>query len=135
MNNEPAVNLSMNRKGAEIWADMTRKASLEVNEAEGRTAGFIAIVLDEKVISAPRSANEITGGGTQISASMDVQEARVIYQTSLTAGKLDAQVKLPQVTLSDQLLVSVLCAVVLCLLPLEWVLLLSSCFSITVVQV
>ena len=54
------VNLSMNRKGAEIWADMTRKASLEVNEAEGRTAGFIAIVLDEKVISAPRSANEIT---------------------------------------------------------------------------
>ena len=97
MNNEPAVNLSMNRKGAEIWADMTRKASLEVNEAEGRTAGFIAIVLDEKVISAPRSANEITGGGTQISGSMDVQEARDLSNI-LTAGKLDAQV---QVTSSD----------------------------------
>ena len=69
----------------------------EVNEAEGLTAGFIAIVLDEKVIGAPRSANEITGGGTQISGSMDVQEARDLSNI-LTAGKLDAQV---QVTSSD----------------------------------
>ena len=97
MNNEPAVNLSMNRKGAETWAKMTRQASLEVDEANGRSAGFIAIVLDNKVISAPRSANEITGGGTQISGSMDVQEARDLANI-LTAGKLDAKV---EVTSSD----------------------------------
>ena len=97
INNEPAVNLSMNKKGAETWAKMTRQASLEVDEASGRTAGFIAIVLDNKVISAPRSANEITGGGTQISGSMDVQEARDLANI-LTAGKLDAKV---EVTSSD----------------------------------
>jgi len=92
MNNEPAVNLSMNSKGAETWAAMTRKASLEVDEANGFTAGFIAIVLDDKVISAPRSANEITGGGTQISGSMTVQEARDLANI-LTAGKMDAKVE------------------------------------------
>ena len=69
---------------------MTRKASLEVDETNGFTAGFIAIVLDDKVISAPRSANEITGGGTQISGSMTVQEARDLANI-LTAGKNGCQ--------------------------------------------
>jgi SecD/SecF fusion protein len=79
------VNMSKNAMGAKKWADITR-------ENEGRQ---IAIVLDNKVFSAPVSRGEITGGRSQIDGMASIDEARDLANI-LKSGKIDAQINIPQ---------------------------------------
>ncbi len=84
----PAVSMQMNAKGAKIWEEMTKKAY--------ETQGFIAIVLDNIVYSAPSvSSGPIAGGRSQISGSFSLTEA-VDLANVLRAGKLPASAEIVQ---------------------------------------
>ena len=77
---EMGVNLSMNSKGAKVWADLTRAAAAAGNRE-------IAIALDDNVVSAPRVNGPIEGGNSLISGSFSVQEATDLASI-LEVGKL-----------------------------------------------
>jgi SecD/SecF fusion protein len=84
----PAVSMQMNAKGAKIWEEMTKKAY--------ETQGFIAIVLDNTVYSAPSvSSGPIAGGRSQISGAFSLTEA-VDLANVLRAGKLPASAEIIQ---------------------------------------
>ncbi len=84
----PAVSMQMNAKGAKTWEEMTKKAY--------ETQGFIAIVLDNIVYSAPSvSSGPIAGGNSQISGSFSLTEA-VDLANVLRAGKLPASAEIVQ---------------------------------------
>ncbi len=84
----PAVSMQMNAKGAKIWEEMTKVAY--------ETQGFIAIVLDDIVYSAPSvSSGPIAGGNSQISGSFSLTEA-VDLANVLRAGKLPASAEIVQ---------------------------------------
>ena len=84
----PAVSMQMNAKGAKTWEEMTKKAY--------ETQGFIAIVLDNIVYSAPSvSTGPISGGNSQISGSFSLTEA-VDLANVLRAGKLPASAEIVQ---------------------------------------
>ncbi|MFK7831931.1 MAG: protein translocase subunit SecDF [Winogradskyella sp.] len=84
----PAVSMQMNAKGAKIWEEMTKKAF--------ETQGFIAIVLDNIVYSAPSvSSGPIAGGNSQISGAFSLTEA-VDLANVLRAGKLPASAEIVQ---------------------------------------
>lgn len=79
---KPCVNMSMNGAGAKTWEEMTEKAYTE--------KGFIAIVLDDVVYSAPGvSSGKISGGNSVISGNFDVTETKDLANV-LRAGKLPA---------------------------------------------
>ena len=79
----PAVSLSMNAIGAQVWEEMT-----------GANVGkSVAIVLDNKVFSAPVVQGKIAGGNTEISGLDDIEEAKDLANI-LKSGKLDAKVKI-----------------------------------------
>ncbi len=85
---KPSVEMQMNSKGAQIWEEMTGKAF--------STQGFIAIVLDNVVYSAPGvSTGAIAGGRSQISGSFDVSETKDLANV-LRAGKLPASADIVQ---------------------------------------
>lgn len=79
------VSMTMNAIGAKKWADITR-----INEGKQ-----IAIVLDNKVFSAPRSRGEITGGRSQIDGMANIDEANDLANI-LKSGKIDARINIPQ---------------------------------------
>jgi len=84
----PAVSMQMNAKGAKIWEEMTKVAF--------ETQGYIAIVLDDIVYSAPSvSSGPIAGGNSQISGSFSLTEA-VDLANVLRAGKLPASAEIVQ---------------------------------------
>ncbi|WP_179339850.1 protein translocase subunit SecDF [Winogradskyella ludwigii] len=84
----PAVSMQMNTKGAKVWEEMTKTAY--------ETQGFIAIVLDNTVYSAPSvSSGPIAGGRSQISGSFSLTEA-VDLANVLRAGKLPASAHIEQ---------------------------------------
>ena len=84
----PAVSMQMNAKGAKIWEEMTRNAY--------ETQGFIAIVLDEIVYSAPSvTTGPIAGGNSQISGAFSLNEA-IDLANVLRAGKLPASAEIVQ---------------------------------------
>ncbi|MBU2930224.1 protein translocase subunit SecDF [Winogradskyella psychrotolerans] len=84
----PAVSMQMNAKGAKTWEEMTKKAY--------ETQGYIAIVLDNTVYSAPSvSTGAIAGGRSQISGSFTLAEA-VDLANVLRAGKLPASAEIIQ---------------------------------------
>lgn len=84
----PAVSMQMNAKGAKVWEEMTKKAY--------ETQGYIAIVLDNTVYSAPSvSSGPIAGGRSQISGSFSLTEA-VDLANVLRAGKLPASAQIVQ---------------------------------------
>jgi SecD/SecF fusion protein len=86
--NKPMVSMSMNTKGAQKWEEMTGKAY--------RENGFIAIVLDNVVYSAPSvTTGPIAGGNSQISGNFDVTEAKDLANI-LRAGKLPAKADIVQ---------------------------------------
>ncbi len=85
---EVTVSLKMNTKGAKIWGDMTTKAAQDNNRE-------IAIVLDDKVVSAPSVRNAILSGDSQITGNFDVQEAKDLASI-LQIGKLPAKPKIIQ---------------------------------------
>lgn len=89
---QDVVGMSMNGIGAKKWADLTRECNPTGDQNAGKS---IAIVLDNKVFSAPRSNGEITGGSSQISGMDDLQEAQDLANI-LKSGKLDANINILQ---------------------------------------
>ncbi|WP_111685423.1 protein translocase subunit SecDF [Winogradskyella tangerina] len=84
----PAVSMQMNAKGAKIWEAMTKVAF--------ETQGYIAIVLDDIVYSAPSvTTGPIAGGNSQISGAFSLTEA-VDLANVLRAGKLPASAEIIQ---------------------------------------
>lgn len=84
----PAVSMQMNAKGAKIWEAMTKQAF--------ETQGYIAIVLDDIVYSAPSVSNgPISGGNSQISGAFSLTEA-IDLANVLRAGKLPASAEIVQ---------------------------------------
>ncbi len=78
----PEVSMTMNPDGATTWKNMTE-------EAAKNNPGFIAIVLDELVYSAPSVREEIGGGRSSISGNFTVQETKDLANV-LKSGKLEA---------------------------------------------
>ncbi|MBB3972413.1 protein translocase subunit SecD [Hansschlegelia beijingensis] len=77
--NEPIVNFKFNTKGARAFGEVT----------QANVGKPFAIVLDNKVISAPRINEPITGGQGQISGNFTVQSANDLA-VLLRAGALPA---------------------------------------------
>ncbi|MFN8295014.1 MAG: protein translocase subunit SecDF [Chitinophagales bacterium] len=82
-NGQIVVSMQMNTLGGRTWRDMTRK----------NIGNSIAIVLDNKVCSAPNVNSEIDGGNSQISGGFDVQEATDLANV-LKTGKLPASARI-----------------------------------------
>ncbi len=82
------VSLTMNGQGAKTWAQLTTKASQNNNRE-------IAIILDDKVYSAPRVNEPITGGRSQITGDFSIQEGADLAKI-LQIGKLPAKPRIIQ---------------------------------------
>lgn len=85
----PEVNLTMNALGAAKWEKMTEAA------VNGQVGGksvkkCIAIVLDNRVFSAPRVQQKISGGQSNITGIDNVEEA-IDLANILKSGKLEAK--------------------------------------------
>ncbi len=82
-NNAPIVMMQMDAMGSERWAQIT-----------GANIGKrIAIVLDDRVYSAPNVINKIPNGSSQITGSGSTEEAQLLAVV-LKAGALKAPVKI-----------------------------------------
>jgi len=81
--NQPVINFTLNAQGAKIFGDFTGK----------NVGNHLAIVLDEKVYSAPVIRERIGGGSGQISGAFSVQEAHDVA-IALRSGALLAPVTL-----------------------------------------
>lgn len=81
--NQPIVLMGMNADGAESWARITG-ANLQKR---------IAIVLDDRIYSAPTVQSKITGGSSQITGMANAEEARLL-EIVLNAGALKAPVQI-----------------------------------------
>ncbi|MCC8035494.1 MAG: protein translocase subunit SecDF [Rikenellaceae bacterium] len=81
------VHMNMNGEGTTKWARLTAD----------NVGGFIAIVLDGYVYSAPRVNQEITGGSSQITGGFTFQEATDLSNV-LKSGKLPAPARIIQDT-------------------------------------
>jgi SecD/SecF fusion protein len=82
-NNTPVVHMEMNSMGAERWAQIT-----------GANIGKqIAIVLDDRVYSAPNVINKIPNGSSQITGMANAEESSLLAVV-LKAGALKAPVKI-----------------------------------------
>jgi len=87
LNGKPDVTMDMDITGARIWKDMT--ARIAANK------GFIAVTLDDRVYSAPRVENEISGGNTEISGDFTQEQAQDLANI-LKSGKLPAPAHIVQ---------------------------------------
>ena len=84
----PCVSMQMNGAGAKIWEELTGKAYSQ--------QGYIAIVLDDVVYSAPGvTTGPIAGGNSQISGAFTVAETKDLANV-LKAGKLPASADIIQ---------------------------------------
>jgi len=84
--NNPEVSMAMNGRGSKLWEKLTGD----------NIGGFVAVVLDDYVYTAPSVNQAIVGGRTSISGgSMTVEEAQDI-STVLKAGKLPAAARIIQ---------------------------------------
>lgn len=85
---KPSVSMQMNATGSRRWEEMTGTAY--------RTKGFIAIVLDNVVYSAPGvTSGPIAGGSSIITGNFDVTETKDLANV-LRAGKLPASAEIVQ---------------------------------------
>ncbi len=85
---KPSVSMQMNGAGARAWEALTKKAYEE--------QGYIAIVLDDVVYSAPGvSSGPISGGRSEISGTFDVTQTKDLANV-LRAGKLPAAAEIVQ---------------------------------------
>lgn len=85
LSGKPEVVMAMDNSGSRIWKKMT-----------GDNAGkFVAVVLDDRVYSAPRVEGEISGGNTSISGNFTAQEAQDLANI-LKSGKLPAPARIVQ---------------------------------------
>lgn len=90
-NGQIAVSLMMDGEGARTWGQLTTKAANDNNRE-------IAIVLDNKVVSAPRVINPILTGSSSITGSFSLQEGKDLAKI-LQIGKLPATPQIIQETL------------------------------------
>jgi preprotein translocase subunit SecD len=81
--NEPYVSITFDKKGARLFARITRE----------NVKKRLAIVLDNNIYSAPVIQEEISGGQARITGSFTAQEARDLAIV-LRAGALPAPVKI-----------------------------------------
>ncbi|MFN8308588.1 MAG: protein translocase subunit SecDF [Chitinophagales bacterium] len=88
----PEVDLSMNALGAAKWEKMT-EAAVNGNVGGKAIKKCIAIVLDNRVFSAPRVQAKISGGRSQITGIGDIQEADDLANI-LKSGKLEAKTRI-----------------------------------------
>jgi len=91
----PIVSLTMDGTGADKWKRMTHEAADHKGD-ENDPKECIAIVLDNKVFSAPIVNGEISGGRSQITmggGKNGVQESQDLANV-LKAGKLDAKTRI-----------------------------------------
>lgn len=79
--NQPVINFSLNSEGAQIFGDFTGK----------NVGNHLAIVLDDKVYSAPTINERIGGGHGQISGSYTVEQANDLA-IALRSGALLAPI-------------------------------------------
>jgi len=87
----PEVDITMNSLGASKWEKMTDAAfNGDVNGKPIKKC--IAIVLDNRVYSAPRVQSKISGGRSQITGINELEEA-VDLANILKSGKLEAKTK------------------------------------------
>ncbi len=86
-NGSPIVTMAMNTRGAKEWEKLTGDS---FNNQTG-----IAIVLDNKVYTAPGARGVISGGRTEITGSFTVNETKDIANV-LRAGKLPASADIIQ---------------------------------------
>ncbi len=78
----------------EVVMQMTNTAATRWAQVTGANVGkYIAIVLDNRVYSAPVVNQKITGGNSQISGNFDIREAQDLANV-LKAGKLPAPAKI-----------------------------------------
>lgn len=85
LSGKPEVVMAMDNVGSRLWKKMT-----------GDNVGkFVAVVLDDKVYSAPRVDGEIAGGNTSISGNFTVEEATDLANI-LKSGKLPAPARIVQ---------------------------------------
>lgn len=90
-NGQIEVSLMMDGEGARTWGQMTTKAANDNNRE-------IAILLDDKVVSAPRVINPIMTGSSSISGTFTLQEGKDLAKI-LQLGKLPAKPQIIQETL------------------------------------
>src|SRR5690606_25762822 len=85
VNGKPEVTMSMDVTGGRIWKKMT-----------GENVGkYVAVVLDNRVYSAPVVNGEIPNGNTSISGNFTVEEATDLANI-LKSGKLPAPARIVQ---------------------------------------
>ncbi len=80
--NQPMVMMDMSADGSERWARITG-ANIKKR---------VAVVLDDRVYTAPTVQNKITGGRSQITGSSNIEEAKLL-EIILKAGALKAPLK------------------------------------------
>ncbi|MBL0310807.1 MAG: protein translocase subunit SecDF [Bacteroidetes bacterium] len=85
----PEVDISMNSMGAAKWEKMT-EAAVNATVNGKATKKCIAIVLDNRVFSAPRVQQKISGGRSQITGIDQLEEA-IDLANILKSGKLEAR--------------------------------------------
>lgn len=74
------VTMQMNEEGAKTWSNITKE----------NVKRCVAIVLDDKVLTAPRVNEQISGGNSQITGRFSSQEAKDLASI-IKAGKLPAR--------------------------------------------
>ncbi len=85
--NKPVVSMTMNSYGTKLWAKLT---------TDNANGGFVAVVLDNEVHTAPSVNDPILNGRTQISGgNMQLTEAQDLANI-LKAGKLPAKAHIVQ---------------------------------------
>ena len=87
-NGEVSVNLTMNSEGARTWARMTTEAANDGNRQ-------VAILLDDRVVSAPSVRGPIPGGNTAITGNFNVQQGTDLANI-LKVGRLPARTEIIQ---------------------------------------
>ena len=95
-NGSPDVTLNMNAQGSAKWEIMTNDAANSSIVSNGKTTPVkrcVAIVLDNRVFSAPRVQNKISGGNTQITGIGEVSEA-IDLANILRSGQLEAKTRI-----------------------------------------
>lgn len=91
-NGNPEISMTMNSTGARKWKEITLEASTSNINGEPLKRS-VAIVLDDKVYTAPTVQGEISGGHSSISGQFTPDEAADLANV-LKAGKLPVSAKI-----------------------------------------
>jgi SecD/SecF fusion protein len=92
-NNRPVLKMSFTKQGTKMWADMTTS----------NTGRSIAIVINEKVVSAPKVISPVTGGLTEIS-SFSTRSETSYMASLLKSNPLEVPLKVKEliITVTDK---------------------------------